>query len=248
MKIINKFKSPNYNLRNTPKIKYIIIHYTSLKNGNIAISYLCNPKNKVSSHYLICQNGDIYCLVNTKYKAWHAGISSWLDDVNLNSCSIGIELDFSYTYSNKHFSNLMIKSLITLIKKLKIKYKIKQENILGHSDIAPFRKIDPGYKFPWRKLEKHKMGFLPTKNFNKEIKLVNLWFEKYKLNNKRLAIIILSFIGYDTENCTINYLLFKKLIKNYQSHFLPINISSKLDELTIYTLKNHLLNLLLKNK
>ena len=101
MKLTKKFKSPNYNLRKkNHQIKYIIIHYTSLKDIDSAISYLCTKKNKVSCHYLISQIGNIYNLVDDEYRAWHAGVSSWHEDTDINSYSIGIELDFSYKYFN----------------------------------------------------------------------------------------------------------------------------------------------------
>ena len=94
MKLIHKFKSPNFDKRASSKILFIIIHYTALKNYREAISYLSDPKNKVSSHYLISQTGAIFNLVSSKNRAWHAGISYWDGITDLNSTSIGIELDF----------------------------------------------------------------------------------------------------------------------------------------------------------
>ena len=90
MKFIKKFKSPNFDYRNPSLIKFIIIHYTALENSNKAINFLCNKKNKVSSHFLISQQGRIYCLVDEKKRAWHAGIAKWGNYVNINSFSIGI--------------------------------------------------------------------------------------------------------------------------------------------------------------
>ena len=143
MKYITKYKSPNYNSRKNTKISLIIIHYTALKSNNDAITYLCNKKNKVSSHYLISQNGLVYSLVEDKFRAWHAGQAFWQGITDINSFSIGIELDYSPSGKNNKFSFKMINSLKKLILKLKKNYKINKNSILAHSDIAPFRKIEP---------------------------------------------------------------------------------------------------------
>ena len=142
-------KSPNFDLKNKRKIKYIIIHYTGMKTQKAAIKRLQSKVAKVSCHYLISRTGIIYRMVEDKNVAWHAGKSKWRRDINLNSSSIGIEM------VNKGFESYpraQVKSLISLLKKIKHKYKIKKNNILGHEDISPGRKKDPGPKFPWKKL------------------------------------------------------------------------------------------------
>ena len=157
MKYITKYKSPNYNSRNNSQIKLIIIHYTALKDIDDAISYLCKKEKKVSSHYLISQNGLIFNLIDDKFRAWHAGNAFWQDNTNINSISIGIELDYSPHGKNNKFSSKMISSLKKLIFKLKKNYKINKNSILAHSDIAPFRKKDPGKNFPWKSLSSSKL-------------------------------------------------------------------------------------------
>ena len=122
MKYITKYKSPNYNSRNKSKIKLIIIHYTALRNTKEAITYLCTKEKKVSAHYLISQNGLIYNLVNEKFRAWHAGQSYWQDVFDINSFSVGIELDYNPNGKNNKFSYKMISSLKKLILKIKNKY------------------------------------------------------------------------------------------------------------------------------
>ena len=114
MKLIHKFKSPNFNKRESKKIKYLIIHYTALKDCSESLKYLCNKSKKVSSHYLISQQGDVYNLVSEKMRAWHAGISYWKSETDINSASIGIELDYSPLHTNNIFKKKMIESLINL--------------------------------------------------------------------------------------------------------------------------------------
>ena len=118
MKYITKYKSPNYNSRKNSKIKLIIIHYTALKNTLDAITYLCEKEKKVSSHYLISQNGTVYNLVKDKFRAWHAGQAFWQGIIDINSVSIGIELDYNPRGKNNKFSSKMIYSLKKLILKL----------------------------------------------------------------------------------------------------------------------------------
>ena len=121
MKYITKYKSPNYNSRKNSKIQLIIIHYTALKNTLEAISYLCKKEKKVSSHYLISQNGNVYNLVEDKFRAWHAGQAFWQEITDINSISIGIELDYNPNGKNNKFSFKMIYSLKKLIRKLQKK-------------------------------------------------------------------------------------------------------------------------------
>ena len=153
--------SPNFDAtkRNIKKIKFIILHYTGMKKESAAIKRLTNIKSEVSSHYLIKNNGEIVTLVPASYIAWHAGNSSWKNFKSLNKDSIGIEISNpGHNFNYKKFSKKQISSLLKLSKFLIKKYKISLENILGHSDIAPYRKKDPGEKFPWKYLAKNKIG------------------------------------------------------------------------------------------
>ena len=147
MKLIHKFKSPNFNTRKSKEINFIIIHYTALKSISESIEYLCNKKNKVSSHYLISKRGEIYNLVDEDKRAWHAGKSYWKGNTDINSSSIGIELDYFPDKKNTKYTRNLLNSLIKLLKKIIKKYNISKDHILGHSDISPYRKIDPGLNF-----------------------------------------------------------------------------------------------------
>jgi len=153
--------SPNFNLKKrvTKQIKYIIFHYTGMKTESGAINKLTNIQSKVSSHYLIKNNGEIVKMVPDLYIAWHAGKSSWKNYKSLNLNSVGIEItNPGHELGYKKFSKKQISSLLKLSKFLIKKYKIGHKNILGHSDIAPERKKDPGEKFPWKHLSKKKIG------------------------------------------------------------------------------------------
>ena len=146
-----KIKSPNYSKIIDRRIKYIIIHYTGMKNQKVAIKRLQSKVAKVSAHYVLSKKGSVYRMVNDHDIAWHAGISKWGKDINLNSNSIGIEL---VNNGKEKYPKKQINKLVLLIKYLKKKYKIKKKNVLGHSHIAPERKIDPGPLFPWKHLNK----------------------------------------------------------------------------------------------
>ena len=245
MKLIKNYRSSNFNNRKKGRLLYIIIHYTALKNYEEALLYLCDKRKKVSSHFLINQNGNIYNLVNLNKRAWHAGISYWEGNKDINSMSIGIELDFSSNKENNNFSKKMIKSLIFILKKIKKKYNIKNQNILAHSDIAPLRKKDPGIKFPWKKLNDNNLAYYPNEKIRYSVKLIIKWFKKNKLiTRKKMSLFMLGVIGYNTIDINSNY-SFKKLITAYQMHYLQSNMSGKIDEKTIKFMIKHFINILL---
>jgi N-acetylmuramoyl-L-alanine amidase len=153
--------SPSFNSikRNKKQIKFIIFHYTGMKKEADAINRLTSIQSEVSSHYLIKNNGEIVVLVPDLYIAWHAGISSWKNYKSLNQSSIGIEVsNLGHEFNYQKFSKKQTDSLLKLSKLLKKNYQINSKNILGHSDISPDRKKDPGEKFPWKYLAKNKIG------------------------------------------------------------------------------------------
>jgi N-acetylmuramoyl-L-alanine amidase len=157
--------SPNFNSekRLSKEIKFIIFHYTGMKNESDALNRLTKIQSEVSCHYLIKNNGKIIKLVPDLYIAWHAGQSSWKNYKSLNQNSIGIEItNPGHEHGYKKFKKKQISSLLKLSKFLVKEYKIKPRNILGHSDIAALRKKDPGEKFPWEYLSRNKIGIWHT--------------------------------------------------------------------------------------
>lgn len=152
MKLLHNYKSPNFTARRggheIPSM--IIIHYTGMKTGQEALERLCDPEAQVSAHYVIEENGDIYQLVDDDKRAWHAGASEWQGETDINSASIGIELvNPGHEWGYRDFPDVQIEALIELSKDLVERYGIPVERILGHSDVAPGRKQDPGELFPW---------------------------------------------------------------------------------------------------
>ena len=153
--------SPSFNpkKRNAKQIKFIVFHYTGMRKESEAIIRLTNIQPEVSCHYLIKNNGEILTIVPNLYIAWHAGRSSWSGYKSLNKNSIGIEItNPGHEFNYKKFSKKQITSLLKLSRFLIKKYKINSKNILGHSDIAPSRKKDPGEKFPWKYLSQNAVG------------------------------------------------------------------------------------------
>ena len=150
--IYNKFKSDNYNQRKFD-ISFIIIHFTETKTFTDALNLLTSKERKVSCHYLIDKSGDIFNLVDLDKRAWHAGESMWGNYDDINSRSVGIEIVNSGEIIKENYTSKQLVSLSHLLIKLLKEYNI--ENILGHSDIAPTRKIDPGVHFPWQKIYKN---------------------------------------------------------------------------------------------
>tara|TARA_B100001287_G_scaffold270133_1_gene268486 strand:+ start:412 stop:1143 length:732 start_codon:yes stop_codon:yes gene_type:complete len=178
--------SPNFEQkkRKFKQIKFIIFHYTGMKNEKDAIKRLIDSKSKVSSHYFIKNNGSIITLVPELYISWHAGISSWQNYKSINKYSIGIEISNpGHGIKYKKFSKKQIRSILKLSKYLIKKYKIKIKFILGHSDVAPFRKKDPGENFPWRYLSKNEVGLWHSLNEKKLFKIRSIKVDKHDENN-----------------------------------------------------------------
>ena len=243
MVFISKFNySPNFNptKRRLNQIKFIIFHYTGMKSESTAIKRLTNSNSEVSSHYLVKNNGQIVVLVPDRYIAWHAGVSLWKNYKSLNKNSIGIEIsnpghDFGY----KKFSKSQMLSIIKLSKFLIKKYNIKPKNILGHSDIASDRKKDPGEKFPWRDLSRHKIGL--WYNLNQKRVMKKRFLKTSKLE-KKLFLKNIFKIGYSikvSNNINLNKAqYFKAVIKAFQRRFRQDEIDGKIDQECLIISKN----------
>ena len=222
--------SPNYSKknRNKNKIRFVIIHYTGMQSEIESIKRLKNSKSKVSCHYLINRKGDVIQLVQENKIAWHAGKSRWKKYKNLNDISIGIELvNKGHEFGYEKFSRLQVKSLIKLCNNLKKKYGIKNDNFLGHSDIAPLRKKDPGEYFPWKKLSAYKIGGWYNIIKKKGLKSIidktdrNLFFQNIRK------------VGYRYFKVDKKSNSDRLVIKAFQMKYLPKNVTGKLDKKTL---------------
>ena len=234
MKIKTNY-SPNFDTRKrkSKDIKFIIYHYTGMKKEIDAINKLTNDKSKVSSHYFIKKNGRILVLVPDLYIAWHAGISSWKNFKFINKYSIGIEISNSgHDYNYKNFSKKQISSILKLSNFLKKKYKIKSKFILGHSDISPDRKKDPGEKFPWKYLSQKKISIWHELKEDQIKK-----FRKKKINELNQTIFVnnLYKIGYP-KNKKIKYL--GNLVKSFQRRFRQELVNGIIDKECLLISKN----------
>ena len=222
--------SPNFDIikRKSKDIKFIIFHYTGMKKENNAINKLTNKKSKVSSHYFIKKNGEILNLVPDLYIAWHAGISSWKKTKFLNKYSIGIEISNSgHNFKKEKYNRKQISSLLKLSRHLIKKYKIKSKFILGHSDISPDRKKDPGENFPWRYFSKKKIG--PWHNINQKI-IAKYRYKKIGITEKKLFIKNLYRIGYTKDLNKDIILNFKILTIAFQRRFRQEIVNGVIDK------------------
>ena len=227
--------SPNFEDKKRPKksIKFLIFHYTGMKSEKKAIKRLTDFQSQVASHYLIKTNGDIVVFVPDLYIAWHAGFSSWKNYNFLNKNSIGIEISNpGHEFGYKKFSKKQINSLAKLSSFLIKKYKINKKNILGHSDISPLRKKDPGEKFPWEYLAKRNVGYWHNIKKNALIKLrykkCSKIFEKQFFNN-------LFKIGYSKIYKRQNE---KLVIKAFQRRYRPKLVNGVIDHECLKISKN----------
>ena len=227
MNEIKQFYSQNFDpiKRKKANIKFLVFHYTGMKTEKSALKRLSSNYSKVSCHYFIKKNGDIINLVPDLYVSWHAGISRWKKLKKLNKFSIGIEIhNPGHQYGYKRFNKKQINSLKNLSLKLAKKYNLKSKHYLGHSDIAPDRKKDPGEKFPWEFLSKYNIGVWHS--------LDKRLLKKYRLKNidnldKIIFFKYLTKIGYFFKKKKINSILFA--IKAFQRRFRPQLINGKID-------------------
>jgi len=155
--------SPNHGPRLSDTIDMLVIHYTGMQSAQAALDRLCDETAQVSAHYLIDEDGTLYTLVAEQRRAWHAGLSFWRGETDINSRSIGIELvNPGHEFGYRPFPDAQIAALTTLGVQIVARHPIPPRNVVGHSDIAPFRKQDPGELFPWQTLAGQGLGVWPT--------------------------------------------------------------------------------------
>ncbi len=157
--------SPNFDARALP-VSMIVLHYTGMETGEAAIARLRDPEAKVSSHYVVAEDGTVLRLVDEADRAWHAGKSSWRGITDVNSASVGIEIvNPGHEFGYRPFPDAQIAAVVRLVAGIKDRHEITRGNVVGHSDVAPARKRDPGELFPWHELARRRLALpRPTRN------------------------------------------------------------------------------------
>jgi N-acetylmuramoyl-L-alanine amidase len=231
--------SPNFDERGgLGRPDMIVLHYTGMQFAHEAINRLCDVRARVSAHYVVVENGSIVQLVPEAKRAWHAGVSSWGGDTDINSRSIGIEISNpGHEFGYSDFPARQIAAVIMLCRTILIRHVIRPENIVGHSDVAPNRKLDPGEKFPWKRLAQSGIGIWvdPGK--------VNL--EALKPNDIGESVTslqrALSTYGYGLEPSGRYDVATKEVVAAFQRHFRPQQVDGIADDVTQDILRRLLL-------
>lgn len=212
--------SPNHDERPAGTIiDMLVLHYTGMESAEAAIDRLCDPQAKVSAHYVVHENGHTVQLVAEEYRAWHAGVAFWRGNRNINARSIGIELvNPGHEFGLKAFPEEQMAALETLVLEIIQRHPIPGRNVVGHSDVAPRRKEDPGELFDWFRLHKYGIGLWPEDGQGIDM-------------DEQQAGILLQDFGYEIEDMG-------KTLAAFQRHFRPAEINGKLDEETAGLLKS----------
>jgi len=219
--------SPNFDERTgLAHPDMIILHYTGMQFAHDAIQRLCDPRARVSSHYFVVENGSVIQLVQEGKRAWHAGVSSWGGEVDINSRSIGIEIcnpghDFGYP----DFPARQIAAVTTLCRSILTRNVIRPENIVAHSDVAPARKQDPGEKFPWKRLAQSGVGlWVDIPNDTGDAISPNDTGERVTALQRSLATY-----GYGLEASGRYDIATKEVVIAFQRHFRPHKVDGIAD-------------------
>lgn len=234
---IEQTPSPNFDERTLP-VSCLILHYTGMKTGDAALARMTDAEAKVSAHYMVEEDGEIFQLVDEDKRAWHAGVSEWQGESNINSNSIGIEIvNRGHDWPNEDgsladFPDVQINAVIALCKAIIGRHG--PLNILGHSDIAPDRKIDPGEKFPWQGLAAAGLGYWPDVNTDDR----RMLFEKGS-RDRGVAIVQrgLAHIGYGARVTGVMDENTKLIIEAVQRRYRPDQIDGVVDIQTMDVIK-----------
>lgn len=156
------FQSPSFDNRNGAPITMLVLHYTDMLSTQAAIDHLCNAESNVSAHYVVGEDGEIYQLVDETKRAWHSGDSFWRGKSGVNANSIGIEIaNHGHSNGYRAFPEIQMQSLIPLCQSVLARHSIPARNVVGHSDVAFLRKMDPGELFDWPRLARAAVGLFP---------------------------------------------------------------------------------------
>lgn len=227
--------SPNYGARHEgAEINIIVLHYTGMSDAQKACDWLCNEESQVSSHYLVDEAGGIVQMVDEACRAWHAGVSSWHGDEDINSASVGIEIqNIGHAQGYPDFPIAQMDAVAALCKDLVQRYQIKPRNVLAHSDVAPGRKVDPGEKFDWAYLHERGIGHWilpePIKG--------GTFLQVGDSGDSVMALqSMLMLYGYGIEVSGNFDSRTKTVVEAFQRHFRPQLVEGVADQSTVTTL------------
>ena len=228
--------SPNHDERKGPP-DMILLHYTGMQTGEAALQRLCEAASKVSAHYVVFENGRIVQCVPEERRAWHAGVSSWAGETDINSCSIGIEIvNPGHEFGYRDFPLRQIAAVISLCKTIITRRgPLRAERILAHSDVAPSRKRDPGERFPW--------GLLSDSDIGHWVRAAPLDLDgvSLKMGNHGEAVAqmqhALRSYGYGVEETGGYDDATRDVVTAFQRHFRPARVDGIADQSTLLTLR-----------
>ncbi len=206
--------SPNHDQRPPDsRVDMLVLHYTDMVDAETALARLCDPANRVSAHYLIARDGRVFSLVPEDRRAWHAGVAFWRGAQDINARSIGIELDNpGHRLGYVPFPDIQMTALESLCIQILSRHSIARRNVVGHSDVAPRRKMDPGELFDWPRLARAGIGLWPT-------------LADHPPPGEAEALALLTDYGYETEDPTAS-------VTAFQRHFRPRRVDGRLDRET----------------
>ncbi|WP_310619065.1 peptidoglycan recognition protein family protein [Flexibacterium corallicola] len=226
--------SPNHNERGEAAIDMIILHYTGMDTAELAISRLCDPRAEVSCHYLIHEDGGILQMVPESRRAWHAGKASWKGQTNINERSIGIEVvNAGHARGVPDYPQVQVDAVIALVKDIGARHAIAPERVLGHSDVAPSRKEDPGEHFPWDQLAAANIG-----HYIKPVEINSSSFFQLGDEGQPVEAIqsLLGLYGYDVMPTGVYDTATFDAVTAFQRHYRPKVVDGIADAQTIATL------------
>lgn len=212
----NWIGTTNFNLR---KPNFVIIHHTAQNSCEQTLKTFTNTRTQVSAHYVICKDGTIHHMLNDYLRAWHGGVSKWGNNTDINSSSIGIEIDNN---GLEAFTDQQINSLLTLLMNLKKVYTIPTANFIGHQDIAPGRKVDPNVYFPWKRLADSGFGIWWSDTTNVVV--------PYDFN----PLQALRIVGYDIKDSVAVIQTFKRKYEQIEDKNAVLNEGDKKIVYTLY--------------
>jgi len=203
--------SPNWNERKLP-VSMVVLHYTGMRTAADALERMCSPAAEVSAHYMIDEDGTVTQLVDEEKRAWHAGRSSWRGITDVNSASVGIELvNPGHEFGYRPFPEEQIDALLPLLADIVRRHNVPRANVVGHSDVAPARKTDPGELFPWERLARLRLA-LPVPKLS--MRLI--------YDNRGAFFLALERFGYDITDE-------RAALRAFQRRFRPQRVDGELD-------------------